>query len=124
MDKHVYYWLTFALAGFFAIMYKAVMSAGSELTPWRTTKGYLKQKPVSTAMRFLLAQLAYFWVLANPSVMGNVFDGVAVFSKVSFSPYILAGVFGLASDKVADVVMTIGSWIAKKFSSIFGSIYA
>lgn len=113
-------WIVFTAMGLFAIVYKAVMSSGSELTPWRTTAAYLREKSITTLMRFFIAQFGYFFIISNPAMLGDLL-GVNMIGKVTLAPFFVAGMLGLASDKVADMFIVAGTWIYKKVESIFGA---
>ena len=119
--EHIVLWAVFVLSSAFSMMYRAVLSAGSEHTPWKTTKEYFLQKPISNVMQFLVAQLGYFVLIYNPWLVNNIFDGIALFTKVTFMPYILSSALGLASERVADVVTTVGQFVYNKFNSVFGA---
>lgn len=120
MKHQLLLWLVFTACGLFAIVYKAVMSAGSELTPFRTTFAYVEAKPITTLMRFLISQFGYLFIIGNPAVLGDLLGGDMI-GKVTFAPFFLAGMLGLASDKVADVFIVAGQWLYKKLNKMFGN---
>lgn len=113
-------WAVFTTCGMFAIVYKAVMSAGSELTPWHTTISYLELKPITTAMRFLIGQFGYLFIIGNPAVLGHLLGTDAV-GEVTFPSLFISGMLGLASDKVADVFIVAGTFLYKKLNKLFGN---
>jgi hypothetical protein len=114
----VFVWLIFTLAAFFAVVYKAAMTAGSETHPYMTFKGYFDSKPLTVIFRFIVAQLFYFLVVQNPALLGGFVVGSMV-EGFKASPIILAIALGLSSDKGADVLLTIGAWLLKKVLGAF-----
>lgn len=114
-------WGVFAACGLFAIVYKAVMSSGSELTPFATTRSYFAQHSITITMRFLIAQFGYFLIIGNPALIGDIFLGAEMFSTVKAAPVVLAGLLGLASDKVADILIVIGQWVYRKVTKVFAN---
>lgn len=114
-------WAVFTLAGIFAIIYKAAMSAGSELTPFHTAIGYVRAKPLTTLLRFLVAQLIYFVLIDNPALVGDLFAGAEFASKVKVAPFVLALALGLASDKLSDIGITAVTWAYNRAMGLFKS---
>jgi hypothetical protein len=111
-------WMAFTLLAVFAVIYKAAMAAGSELHPFSTVRGYFSAKPLTTIMRFILAQIFYFAVVQNPALLGSFFVGSAL-DGVKASPLILAGLLGLSSDKGADIIIVVGTWLYNKVTKAF-----
>lgn len=114
-------WLVFTLAGIFAIVYKAAMTAGSEQHPFTTFIGYFDAKPLTVSFRFILGQLAYFVIVKNPHALGGFFFSGSVFEQITVGPVVLAIACGLASDKLSDVVMVICTWAFNKITGYFSS---
>jgi hypothetical protein len=114
-------WLAFTVASLLAIVYKAVMSAGSELTPFSTAWGYFRHQPVTVVTRFLLAQVLYFAIWDNPALVGDLFGKVTGFGLVVMpTRWYLALALGLASDKLADLVMIAAAFAYARFLAVFG----
>lgn len=119
--SHVVLWAVFALTGLFAIFYKAVMSSKSDVTNFHTVAAYFTFKViVETIMRFLIAQIGYFFIIDNPHLVGDLFTGVEGATNLTVAPHVLAAALGLASDKVADVIITIGKWLYNRIEKMFG----
>jgi hypothetical protein len=119
MKHTIIIWTAFTIAAIFAVVYKAVMSAGSELHAFSTTLGYFRARPITVILHFLLGQIGFAIILSNPSWVGNAFTG-SVLDGVKVGPIVLALLVGLSSDKVADVLITIGTFLYKKITAAFG----
>lgn len=109
----ILYWSIFAATCLFAFAYKAVMATGSEDHVFQKVKTYFVTRPMTVIMRFLLAQMLYFFVFANPKVLGGFLFGDAS-ARVTFGPCLLASALGLSGDKSGDVVIVFATFVFNK----------
>lgn len=109
------------------IVYVATQSAGNELTPWSTTWQYFRVHQVSIVRRVAIVQLMFWALWSNPAVAGSLFSVAGVPGEMApglqgrAMPYLLAGVFGLASNKIADVGEQACAWVYRRFAKLFAN---
>lgn len=115
-------WLVFTAAAFLILIYMAAMAAGSELTPWKTAREYVRARPITLTVRFVLVQFLFFGIWDQPALVGDLFGKAAGVGPIPLpTRWWLAGLLGLASDKLADLAMSAGGWLYRRSKSLFAN---
>jgi hypothetical protein len=115
-------WSLYFLAQVLVLLATATASAKSEHTPWQSVRGYLGERGVTWAWRVFFATMLFLGVWQRPEFVDHALQRLGLDWRFPFKlEYWSAGLFGLGSDKLVDIVQIGLGSLAEKAKRKFAA---
>lgn len=99
-------WLFFILGQIFVTWKRALLSAQSKLTPWKSIIGYLVANGAQISLNFLLSTGLFLSVWRDTSFLTHalLYWGVSKDVEIPLNPF-TAALYGIVSSNLMDIVV-------------------